>query len=123
MRKTNGKIKSGKALKQTRRKLSIRKKVEGCASRPRICVNQTNKHLRVQVIDDLTGQTLVSAGTFGKSAVGCKSKAGAGKLGEFIASGMKSKGISAAVFDRNGRPYGGVLASLADSIRGQGIKL
>ena len=68
MRKPVGKIKSDSLAKRVRRKLSIRKKVAGTALRPRVCVTRSNKHLRVQVINDDEGKTLFSVQTFGKEA-------------------------------------------------------
>jgi large subunit ribosomal protein L18 len=53
MRKNAAKIKNDAKAKEYRRKLAIRKKVIGSAETPRLCVTKTNKHLRVQAIDDV----------------------------------------------------------------------
>ena len=49
-----------------RRHKRVRNKISGTAERPRLCVFRSNKNLYVQVIDDITGNTLVSASTLDK---------------------------------------------------------
>ena len=58
MRKPQGKLRSAKQAKRVRRKLSIRKTIVGTAERPRVCMNKTNKHIVVQVVNDDTNKTL-----------------------------------------------------------------
>ena len=124
MRKVLGKIKNPTKAKEYRRRLSIRKKVEGTAERPRVCVTKTNKHLRVQVIDDLTNKTIFSVQTYGKTKVAdCGNAEGAKKLGAAVAAEFKKAKVSVAVFDRSGKQYTGVIKVLADSIRENGIQL
>lgn len=124
MRKPKAKILSERKNKQVRRKLAIRKKITGTAERPRLCVVRSNKHLSVQVIDDTKGVTLFHFNTYGKDKVDAKNKKEAGQLlGNKIAEKLKEASIASAVFDRNGRVYAGVLTSLADSIRENGIKI
>jgi large subunit ribosomal protein L18 len=65
MRKNTSKIKNETKAKEYRRKLSIRKKIIGSAEAPRLCVTKTNKHLRVQAIDDVKSSTLFSFQTYG----------------------------------------------------------
>ncbi len=124
MRKPNGKISNPSLKKRMRRKLSIRKKVNGSAERPRVCVTKTNKNLFVQVIDDGTQKTLFSVQTFGKTKVDAgMNKEGAKVVGQKVAEGLKDKKISTVVFDRSGNKYHGVIAALADSIRENGIQV
>ncbi len=124
MRKPIGKIKNKELAKRVRRKLSIRSKIEGTAQRPRICVNKTNKHLFVQVIDDEISKTLFSVQTFGKNAVASKNNVeGAKAVGIKVAESLKENKLEAVVFDRAGFKYTGVIAALADAIREKGIKL
>ena len=125
MRKTIGKIKSASLARRERRRLVIRKKVAGTAERPRLCTSKSNKHIVVQAIDDDTSKTLFTVATFGKNAVegAGKNREGAKKLGVKIAEKLKESKIESAVFDRNGLKYTGVLASLADSVREQGIRI
>lgn len=124
MRKNPAKIKNESKAKEYRRKLSIRKKVAGTADKPRLAVTKSNKHLRVQAIDDVKSATLFSVQTFGKGKVANSGNAeGAKKIGAEIASSLKKKNLSKAVFDRSGKQYTGVIKALADSIRENGIQI
>ncbi len=125
MRKIRGVVKSEKEAKRYRRRLSIRSRISGTGERPRICVNKTNKHLVVQVIDDVTGNTIASARTYGKNCVvGAKANVAGGKIvGADIAGKLKSLSVKQAVFDRNGYRYFGVVAAIADSVRENGITI
>ena len=124
MRKNIARIKNEAKAKEYRRKLSIRKKVVGSAEKPRLAVTKSNKHLRVQAIDDVKSVTLFSVQTFGKSKVAEHANAeGAKKVGAAIAASLKSKNLSKAVFDRSGKQYTGVIKTLADSIRENGIQI
>jgi len=124
MRKAKNKIQNESLAKRSRRKLSIRKKVSGTAERPRVCVNKTNEHLFVQVVDDVAGKTLFAVKTFGKNAPATsKNKDGAKLLGTTVGEKLKTLKIASALFDRNGYKYTGVVAALADSIREAGIQV
>lgn len=125
MRKPFGKIVNESDARKLRRKLSIRKKVNGSAERPRVCVTRSNKHINVQIVDDEAGKTLFSVATFGKNGVAGakKNKDGAKQVGAKVAEGLKTRNIETAVFDRAGLRYHGVVAALADGIRENGIKL
>ncbi len=124
MRKNTAKIKNETKAKEYRRKLSIRKKVVGSAESPRLCVTKTNKHLRVQVIDDVKSATLFSVQTYGKAKAADHVNAeGAKKVGAAIAAGLKKNNLTKAVFDRSGKQYTGVIKTLADSIRENGIQI
>jgi len=124
MRKQTGKIRNEKKAKEYRRKLTIRKKIIGTSERPRVCATKTNKHLFVQVIDDSTSKTLFSVQTFGKGKVADKvNTESAKKVGVSVAEKMKEANLSRAVFDRNGKKYTGVIATLAEAIRENGIQI
>ena len=124
MRKNPAKIKNESKAKEYRRKLSIRKKVAGTADKPRLAVTKSNKHLRVQAIDDVKSATLFSVQTFGKGKVASSGNAeGAKKIGAEVASTLKKKNLNRAVFDRSGKQYAGVIKALADSIRENGIQI
>jgi large subunit ribosomal protein L18 len=124
MRKNTAKIKNETKAKEYRRKLSIRKKVIGSAEAPRLCVTKTNKHLRVQVIDDVKSSTMFSIQTYGKTKVADNANAeSAKKVGAAVAATLKKSNLSKAVFDRSGKQYTGVIKTLADSIRENGIQI
>ena len=103
---------------------SIRRKIVGTAERPRLSVYRSLKNIFVQIIDDSTGTTLVSASTIEK---GAKDQSGgiveaAKKVGEAIAKKALEKGISNVVFDRGGYIYTGRVKALADAAREAGLK-
>lgn len=124
MRKNIAKIKNETKAKEYRRKLSIRKKVVGSAEKPRLAVTKSNKHLRVQIINDVDSSTLFSVQTYGKTKVADKCNAeSAKKVGADIAANLKKKNLTKAVFDRSGKQYTGVIKALADSIRENGIQI
>ena len=125
MRKPIGKVKNVKVARKLRRKLTIRKKIIGTAERPRVCVTKSNKNLRVQVVNDQENKVLFSVQTFGKGAVANvkANKDGAKLVGAEVAKQMKEHKIEVGVFDRNGNVYATTIATLADSIRENGIKL
>ncbi len=82
-------------------------------------------HIYVQLIDDLKGQTLVSA----HSAEGKKGDrrtggnvAAAKAVGKTIAERAKAKGIIKVVFDRGGYIYHGRVKALADAAREAGLQ-
>lgn len=109
-----------------KRTLRVRKKLQGTAERPRMCIVKTIKHIHVQLIDDVNGKTLVAASTLDKDlrTAGCKGRSVASgrMVGEKVAARSLEKGISEVIFDRGSSKYHGVLAALADSARQQGLK-
>ena len=104
----------------------VRKRLHGTASRPRLSVDKTNKHLFVQLIDDDAHATLGATSTVAKefrnTEFGRKGKVAARKLGEVIASIAKEKNIKEVIFDRGCFKYHGVLAELADAARAAGLQ-
>ncbi|MGE3609685.1 MAG: 50S ribosomal protein L18 [Bacteriovoracaceae bacterium] len=124
MRKNISKIKNETKAKEYRRKLSIRKKIVGTSEAPRLCVTKTNKHLRVQAVDDVKSATLFSVQTYGKTKVGSSANAESAKqVGAAVSVQLKKNNLSKAVFDRSGKQYTGVIKTLADSIRENGIQI
>jgi large subunit ribosomal protein L18 len=109
---------------KTRRHFRLRKKVSGTAERPRLVVHRSSRHVFAQVIDDLSGHTLVSASSMEadvRSVDGDK-KARSAKVGELLAARAKDAGIAKVVFDRGGNKYTGRIAALAESARGAGLE-
>ena len=107
---------------RARRKLRIRKKVEGNAERPRLTVFRSNKQIYAQVIDDRTGTTVCAATSIGKDKPGEGGKIAVATLvGEAVAKACVDKGIKQVVFDRNGYIYHGRVKALADGARKGGL--
>ena len=108
-----------------RRKIRIRKKVNGTAERPRLVVYRSNLHIYAQIVNDLEGATLVSASTLSLSKTGSGlhcNKSGAERVGKEIARLAKEKNISKVVFDRNGYIYHGRVKAVADGAREGGLE-
>lgn len=105
----------------------IRRKISGTEQRPRLSVYFSGRHVYAQVINDETGQTLVSAATVEKSLGGtgksAANRATAEKVGKLIAERLLAKNIDQAVFDRGGFQYHGKVKALADAAREGGLKL
>ena len=110
-----------KALRRIKIKKSIRSKVSGTSSKPRMTVFRSNKQIYVQVINDETGTTLASASSL-KMTEKVAKKEQAAKVGEAIAKKAVEAGISEVVFDRNGYLYHGRIKELADAARNGGLK-
>lgn len=113
-----------KSERRKRINLRIRKRIKGSAERPRLAVFRSNKQIYVQVIDDLSGKTLVSASSKEKEAgdASARGVAQAAAVGKLIAGKCLDKGIETVVFDRGGYKYHGRVKSLADAAREGGLK-
>jgi len=111
-----------KKMRRIRRKKHIRKNLSGVSSRPRMTVYKSGRYLYVQVIDDETGHTLVSASNIEKDLRKIKSTTtGAEQLGQVAAERLKAKKIGRIVFDRNGYSYHGIVKSIAEGARKAGV--
>lgn len=112
--------------KRLRRKRRIRKKIVGTMERPRLTVYRSNRGIFAQLIDDLEGRTLVSAGYNDKAKreelAGLNKMEQARAVGEMLAQRAQEKGIERVVFDRNGFIYHGRVAALADGAREAGLQ-
>ena len=114
---------AGRTASRLRRQLRGRKKLSGTADRPRLVVTRSAKHISVQLVDDLVGQTLTSASTMEpdvRSITGDKT-AKARKVGELVAERAKTQGVASIVFDRAGNKYHGRVAALAEGAREGGL--
>ena len=121
--KTSG-VKTNKlTISRKRRHIRVRKKVSGTATRPRLVVTRSARHVFVQVVDDVEGRTLASASTMEtdlRAATGDKT-AKAREVGKLVAQRAKGAGIETVVFDRGGNRYAGRVAALADGAREEGL--
>jgi len=113
-------ISAGRRTGKSRRHFRLRKKVAGTATRPRLVVTRSARHLFVQVVDDSKGVTLASASTF-KLTEGDKT-AKARQLGTALAESAKAAGVTQVVFDRGGDKYTGRIAAFADAAREAGLE-
>ena len=102
-------------------KTRIRGRISGSASRPRMTVFRSNKQIYVQLIDDESGKTLVSASSRKLEDKGTKCEIAA-KVGAEVARKALESGITSVVFDRNGYLFHGRVKSLADAAREGGLK-
>ena len=113
--------------RRVRVKRRYRDTVRGTASRPRLSVYRSLRHVYAQVIDDEKGVTVASASTLEAEAAGGLKGTGnrdAGKLlGKLIAERAKDSGVEEVVFDRGGFRYHGVIRAIADGAREAGLKL
>ena len=106
-----------------RRERRVRAKIFGTAERPRLSVHRTNAHIYAQVIDDVAGNTLISASTVEKGFEGNGSNIEAAKkIGALVAERALKKGIEEVVFDRGGYIYHGRVQALAEGAREAGLK-
>ena len=113
-----------KNIRRNKIKQRIRKVVSGDADSPRLSVFRSNKGIYVQLIDDVTGKTMVAAGSADKGIADAKgNKVDQAKLvGKSIAEKAVIAGISSVRFDRNGYLYHGRVKSLAEGAREAGLK-
>jgi len=104
----------------------LRKRLQGAAEAPRLCVYRSSNHIYAQVVDDGRGSTLVSASSLDKEVretlkVG-GNLAAAKLVGQALAKRAKEAGIARVVFDRGGYAYHGRVKALADAARESGLK-
>jgi large subunit ribosomal protein L18 len=109
-----------------RRHIRVRKKIQGTPECPRLNVFRSLTQIYAQVIDDESGQTLVSASTIDRELrpqfEGLKKSEQAKLVGKAVAERAKQKSIISVVFDRGGYRYIGRVKALADGAREGGLK-
>ena len=115
-----------KAKRLQSRKYGIRKTLSGSSERPRLSVFRSDKHISVQLIDDLAGKTLAAVSTHSADVRGELKNGGniaAAKIvGKAIAIKAKEAGVTKVAFDRGGRKYHGRVKALADAAREGGLQ-
>ncbi|HCW51991.1 MAG TPA: 50S ribosomal protein L18 [Clostridiales bacterium] len=116
--------KLGKEEARKRRHLRIRRKVVGTPDRPRLNVFRSSRHIYAQIIDDVSGRTLVSA-----SSLDPELKLGSGgnvsaarSVGELLGKRAVARGVTKVVFDRGGYLYHGRVKALAEAARESGLE-
>jgi len=117
--------KKSRTLARERRHARVRKHVFGTTQRPRLNVFKSLSGIYAQIVDDIEGNTLVSASTVDQDlrekVKGLKKTEQAKAVGKAVAERAKSKGISAVVFDRGGFQYVGRVKALAEAAREGGL--
>ena len=109
-------------LERDRRHARVRRKISGTPECPRLCMYRSNTNIYAQIIDDVNGNTLVSASTMDKEVkTKHANKEAAKEVGALIAKRAKDKKIVDVVFDRSGYQYHGVVKELAESARQGGL--
>lgn len=103
----------------------VRRTVRGTATRPRLAVFRSLKHISVQLIDDDTGRTLLAVDSRSKAFRAEHGSGGnvaaARAVGELLARKARERGIQAVVFDRGGYQYHGRVKALAEAARSGGL--
>ena len=109
-------------LSRHRRTMRVRKPVRGDASRPRLTVFRSNKHIYAQLIDDEAGRTLCAS----DSRKVCGSYGGttehASKVGDDIAGKALKLKIKQIRFDRGPCRFHGRVKALAEAARKKGLE-
>ena len=113
-----------KNAKRQKRHLRSSQYIFGTAERPRLNVYRSLANIYAQVINDETGETIVSASTVEKDrkANNGGNVEAAREIGKAIAERALEKGIKEVVFDRGGYLYTGRVAALADAAREAGLQ-
>lgn len=108
-----------------RRGFRVRNKLKRHASRPRLSVFRSHKHISAQIIDDTQGRTLAAASTLEKEIKSevpyGGNKAAAAVVGKAIAARALAVGVKEVVFDRREYKYHGRIAALAEAAREAGL--
>lgn len=110
---------SEKLVNRLTKKIRIRKVVKGTDERPRLCIFRSGKHIYAQLVNDVTGHTLMTVSSLGKDK-----KSGiemAKVIGAEVAKKAKESKIEKVVFDRNGFIYHGRVKAVADGAREAGL--
>lgn len=116
-----------RSIERSRRARRVRKAISGTSERPRLCVRRSLNHIYAQIVDDITGKTLVQVGSCGKDfaqKVAGKevTKTEVSKLvGELLAEQANLKGVKTVVFDRKGYLFHGRVKALAEAAREKGL--
>ncbi len=114
-----------KKTARLKRKIRVRKKIQGSPECPRLNVFRSTKHIYAQLVDDTSGITLAAASTVMKdikTGLKCTGNLEAAtKVGVAIAEKALEKGIQKIVFDRSGFLYHGRVKALAEAARENGL--
>lgn len=119
-------IKKTKVESRVRIKKAVRKKIYGTPGRPRLSVYRSLNNIYVQLIDDLSGATILQVSTLmpelRESLKSASAMQKSISVGEEVAKRALDKNIKTVVFDRNGYRYHGRVKALADAARKGGLQ-
>ncbi|MCL5436192.1 MAG: 50S ribosomal protein L18 [Patescibacteria group bacterium] len=114
---------SKKRIARARRHHRVRAKLFGTADVPRFSVFRSGKHIYAQLIDDVSGRTLLSLTSMKKGKTGKQKKTDAARaLGVEFGSAVSKLGIKRVAFDRGGYAYHGRVQALAEGARESGLE-
>ena len=108
-------------FKAQQRQKRVRQKFSGTATKPRLSVFRSARHLYLQLIDDAKGETLAAAKD-AEVKKKVKPIAMAQEVGKLLAEKAQQKGIKQAVFDRGQYRYHGRVKAAADGAREAGLE-
>ena len=100
----------------------LRQTVKGSPARPRMAIFVSNKHMYVQFIDDIAGNTLACASSVKTAGIGCN-LAGAKTLGEEAAKAAAEKGVTRVVVDRGGFQFAGRVKQIVEAAVASGLSI
>jgi large subunit ribosomal protein L18 len=104
----------------------IRKKIDGTAARPRLCVRRSLNHIYAQIVDDVSGKSLLQVSSLTpelKASLDGKNKVESSKeIGKFVAKKAQEAGIKQVVFDRGGYLFHGRIKAVAEAAREAGLE-
>ena len=104
---------------------ALRKRVSGTSERPRLAVFRSAHHIYAQIIDDSSGNTIVSASTVDKDLrkeMSGPKKSQAEAVGQALAKRALGQNVKKVRLDRGGHQYHGRVAALADAAREAGLE-
>lgn len=95
--------------------------------RKRLIICKTNRYLYAQLVDNDSGKTIISMGSWDKNLMipeshSKKNKEAAKKLGEVFGKLILEKGYKKVYLDRRGRKYTGRISAFADAAREAGLE-
>ena len=108
------------------RRKRIRGEVYGTASRPRLSVFRSARHIYAQIVNDDLGTVMACASTMEPKLRGsgknCGNVDAAREVGKLLAERAMTMKIEMVSFDRGGFKYHGRVKALADAAREGGLK-
>ena len=99
----------------------MRAKIKGTNKRPRLSIFKSNNHFFIQLVDDESGRTIISASDHQIKIKSKDKKKIVFEVGKIIGGKAKEEGIFNVVFDRGGYKFHGVILELARGAKEAGL--